>query len=65
MSIKRTVKELCPRCGEVQARVLPDGRVSVGHSCKQPVPGPQAPPYTFRAGEVIFEPNPLIHEPTR
>lgn len=56
MAIKRTIKERCDRCGEINARLMPDGSVKVGHVCKNPTQGPQAPPYTFRPKEVIFEP---------
>lgn len=58
MAVKRTIKERCDRCGEIRARLMPDGSVKVGHLCKKPVPGPQSPPYTYRPGEVIFEPAP-------
>ena len=57
MAIKRTIHEVCDRCGQVQARVRADGSiVLVGHNCSKPVPGPPDVPRIYRACDVIYVP---------
>lgn len=60
MAPKRPISELCSRCGRVDATLLEDGRVKVGHNCPDAVPGPPDPPRTYNAGEVLFRPAPEV-----
>jgi len=53
MAIKTRIKELCPRCGQVQAVPTAAG-IRRGHACPTPVPGPQSPPYMFPWSEAYF-----------
>lgn len=55
MSVKLTVHEVCPRCGELAA-VLRGTRIIDRHTrCPKAPPGPPVPPRTFRADEVVFQ----------
>ena len=56
MAVRRVIPERCPRCGQVQATLRPDGSVAVDHNCPQGPPGPPSYPVTYRACEVDFVP---------
>lgn len=54
MAIKCLVRERCPRCGEIDAKI--EGRfVRRGlHRCSNPIPGPPVYPQTLERKHVIF-----------
>lgn len=54
MAVKREIHEVCPKCGEVQARLL---SVSESHNCPKAPPGPPNPPRRYRPSDVIFHPK--------
>lgn len=52
MALKRTIHELCGRCGQKQAEMDEYGQIRVnGHSC---VPGPPAVPYRTDLSKAVF-----------
>lgn len=58
MAVKKVCHELCPRCGQVQYELLPDGRIAtVHHKCSDPVPGPQSPPRALSPQDAVFVPR--------
>jgi hypothetical protein len=56
MSLKPDVHELCPKCGQIQARIDAKGVVWKAHNCPRRPPGPPNPPRSFMPGEVNFIP---------
>lgn len=57
MPVKRHIREVCPRCGQTQAKLLPDGSVKVSHECPDGPPGPPSSPRLFRPDDVVFIPR--------
>lgn len=65
MAIKRTINEVCEKCGQRDARLevhesmgLDVCYVIVGlHTCPERPPGPHVPPHRFRLDDIIWQPS--------
>jgi hypothetical protein len=57
MAVRQTIHEICPECGQRNARLEPDGSVTVlAHKCPKAPPGPPNYPRMLPASAVIFVP---------
>jgi hypothetical protein len=58
MAVRQTIHEICPACGQRNARLNPDGSVTVlAHACPHRPPGPPNYPRTLPADSVAFVPR--------
>jgi hypothetical protein len=68
MAVKQTIYEICPECGRRNARLEPDGSVTVlAHKCPKAPPGPPNYPRTLPESAIVFVaaddiPDPLTDE---
>lgn len=55
MALKRTIHEICPKCGQAAAHREGD-RIRGWHDCPFSPPGPKDPPINFHINDVTFIP---------
>ena len=53
MTFRRTIEEKCKQCGGINATLRGD-TIYVNHNCPNDPPGPQRPPFAFKASEADF-----------
>lgn len=59
MAIKPTIHEICPKCGQRNARIdeAAPAWFWVGHNCPEDPPGPHEPPMRLHEEEIDFVPE--------